>query len=280
MAFKHRYADGWYKNAAGIYVQNEPISAALVAAASVGDAVTVAADGTLECTTISGGGGGGGSAPLTPDTLPSSADAMDDEFDSGSSIDTGKWTAVNATNVTNSVASGALILSIAGANAAAQQRGYVQTLPGGASWTFQTKVMADGDVDTSSFEVGLWLRESGTGKLMNLNLGYSGGPLIWTSRWTAPGTFGATINTFDPTAAPTNAGLSPIRRAWYLRLALSGSNYLCQYSSNGRVWTTLSTVAKTTPFTTAADQVGIKCYNDAAGNSTPYGVFEHFRRIA
>lgn len=57
MAFKHRYADGWYKNAAGLYVQSEPISAALVAAASVGDAVTVAADGSLELTTPSGGAG-------------------------------------------------------------------------------------------------------------------------------------------------------------------------------------------------------------------------------
>jgi hypothetical protein len=279
MAFKHRYADGWYKNAAGLYVQMEPISAALVAAASVGDAVTVAADGTLECTTISGGGGGS-SAPLTPDTLPSSADAMDDEFDSGSTINTSLWTAVNATNLTDSIVQGALVLSIAGANAAVQQRGYVQTLPVAASWTFETKVMADGDVDTSSFEAGLWLRESGTGKLLSLHVGYSGGPLIWTSRWTAPGTFGATINTFDPTASPANAGLSPIRRAWYLRVSLSGSNYLCQYSPNGWVWTTLSTVALTTPFTTAADQVGIKCYNDAAGNSTPYGVFEHFRRIS
>lgn len=276
MSARHETDELWVKQDSGIWVPLHGITG--WAAAATNDLVAKGTGNTLTMVSPSAGSGSGGA--LTPDSPPSSADAMDDEFDTGSNIDTSLWTAQNATNLTDSIVSGALLLSIAGANAAVQQRGYVQTLPGGASWTFQTKVMVDGDVDTSSFEAGLWLVESGTGKILSLHLGYSGGPLIWTSRWTDAGTFGATINTVDPTATPTNAGLSPIRRAWYLRIALSGSNYLCQYSSNGRVWTTLSTVATTTPFTTAADQVGIKCYNDAAGNSTPYGVFEHFRRIA
>jgi hypothetical protein len=48
----------WYLNGAGLYVQAEPISAALVAAASTGQAVTKKAGGGLEMTTVSGGGSG------------------------------------------------------------------------------------------------------------------------------------------------------------------------------------------------------------------------------
>lgn len=269
MAFKHRYADGWYKNAAGLYVQSEPIDASLVAAASTGDVVTRKSDGTLYLAAPSGGSGGSGA--LTPDTPPDTPSAMDDEFDTGTAIDTGLWTARNVGSMTNSVERGALSLAIASGNAAVQQRGYEQTLPVASSWTFETKVTVDGDAGTSA-EAGLWLVESGTGKILSLHVGYSGGNLIWTSRWNSVSSFGATINTVTPDP-------SPIRYWWYLRLVLSGSSYLCQYSRLGRKFTTLSTVALTTPFTTAADRIGVKAYNDS-GSNNPIAVFEHFRRIA
>jgi hypothetical protein len=222
---------------------------------------------------VAAGGGGSGTAPLTPDSEPASPNAMDDEFDTGSTIDTGLWTANNATNLTNSVTGGALLLSITGANASVNQRGHYQALPGGASWEFETKVTVLGDADSNSFEAGIWLLESATGKILSLHVGWSAGPLIWTSRWTNVTTFGATINTVTP-------AVTPVQNPYYLRVELNGANYICKYSKTGHVWTTLSTVALTTPFTTAADRIGVKLYNDAAGNASAYGMFEHFRRIA
>jgi hypothetical protein len=216
---------------------------------------------------------GGTTSPLTPDTVPESPAAQDDEFDTGSAIDTGLWTAHNATNLTDSVRRGALLLSIAGANASVNQRGYYQALPAGAAWEFETKVTLLGDVDSTTFEAGLWLIESATGKILSLHVGYSAGVLIWTSRWTNVTTFGATINTVTPV-------VTPVQNPYYLRIELSGSNYLCKYSKTGHLWTTLSTVAKTTPFTTEADRIGLKLYNDGAWNADGYGMFEHFRRVA
>lgn len=87
MSHKLRYDEQWVKNAAGIYVQAEPISAALVAGAAEGDVVSVAADGTLECTTPSAGSG---AALASPDDPPASPNTEDDEFDS--STLNAKWT--------------------------------------------------------------------------------------------------------------------------------------------------------------------------------------------
>lgn len=70
-----RFDGNWIRNAADLYVLDEPIDRALVAAGSIGQSVTVKADGTLEITTVSGGGGGG--AVLFDSTLGSSAASID-----------------------------------------------------------------------------------------------------------------------------------------------------------------------------------------------------------
>lgn len=100
--------DGQYvKNAAGVWVPEEPISASLVAAAATNDIPRVKSDDTLEFATLTAGsnvtithgsgtitiastasGGGGGLA--SPDDPPGSPNTEDDEFNS--STLNGKWT--------------------------------------------------------------------------------------------------------------------------------------------------------------------------------------------
>lgn len=266
MAHKHRFDGAWFKNAAGVYVQGEPISAALVASASTGQVVAKKSDGTLELITASGGGGG----PITPDSTPDTPDAMDDEFDTGSAIDTGLWTGFNTTDLANSVNDGALVLGIS--TPAENIRGYLQTLPVASSWRFRLKVTADGVVRTNSSLAGIVLRESGTGKLLVFGSGYSGGDDLLIQRWTNVTTWGATLSTVSPVIGTEGI-------PYYLDIELSGSNYLCRYSYSGAHFTSHATVALTTPFTTAADEVGVFMYNNSASNNAR-GVFEFFRRIA
>jgi hypothetical protein len=77
MTFRARRESQYVKNAAGLYVLEEPISAALVAGASAGDVVSVAADGTLELTTPLGGVGSGATVLYDSGALASAANSID-----------------------------------------------------------------------------------------------------------------------------------------------------------------------------------------------------------
>lgn len=86
-----------------------------------------------------GTGGGTTGANITPDTHPTSATAWDDEFESGSSINTGLWTAVNpgGTSLATTVSQGALqTVVLTGSSTAGA--GFEQAVPGG-TWEFTWK---------------------------------------------------------------------------------------------------------------------------------------------
>lgn len=83
------------------------------------------------------GGGGGGSANVNADTHPSSPDAADDEFETGSSIDGSKWTAFSLSTGSAVVAQGALIFKPALTNSR-NVGGYTQPVSG--SWGYTCKL--------------------------------------------------------------------------------------------------------------------------------------------
>ena len=138
MSHRLRYDAQWVKNAAGVYVQAEPISAALMASASTDQVVAKKSDGTLYLKTVSDGGGS------TPDwvigdprTPPASPNAKDDEFP-GSSLDA-KWTQVNLTGVTLAVAHERLSLTVPASAGAFNLRSIQQAVPA-TPWKAETRL--------------------------------------------------------------------------------------------------------------------------------------------
>lgn len=88
MSHKLRYDGPWVKNAAGVYVQPEPISAALTASATEDQVVARKADGTLYFITPSGGGGGVSAPTLRESSiLSSSSNSYNVSFPTGAAAD-------------------------------------------------------------------------------------------------------------------------------------------------------------------------------------------------
>jgi hypothetical protein len=103
---------------------------------------------------------------------------------------------------------------------------------------------------------GVMMRESGTGKLVTWELQHqlsTGLVTMIRKRWTNATTF---VSAIDNTT-PINEW-KPI----FLRIEYDGTNILYRYSKDLTNWRTVTSEAKTTPFTTAPDQCGVSWYAD------------------
>lgn len=127
----------------------------------------------------------------------------------------------------------------------------VMAIPGG-NWTATMHVGSwFVQPDPSHIGFGLVLAESGTAKLQTLMLLEStSANNIQTysiDNWTADGgTFSATTT--------RKIFLGPL---FWFRVVYDGTNYIWKISPDGKLWITLATLAKTSFFTTAANQIGI-----------------------
>lgn len=107
---------------------------------------------------------------VTPDTHPSSPTAWDDEFESGSSIDTAgtrfsganAWTLHSSSAVSWTVAQGSVVVSGASSPSAFA----MQPIPGG-SWEFTIKCSAAMNA-TSQYGIGLGVWNNSTGKMTHI----------------------------------------------------------------------------------------------------------------
>lgn len=130
-----------------------------------------------------------------------------------------------------------------------------------------TSTSSSGQVDP-----GVWMRESGTNKALMLTIGQSTrsgnysnvvGVQLWTNS--------TTRSTFQTTLAQPMDG-KPMRG----RLRVSGTNVLAEVSIDGGAsWIQIYTIAKTSAFTTAADEYGPAVVQITQASSTLYVNYSH-----
>jgi hypothetical protein len=242
------------------------VMGATVSEASAGHAVI-----ELETPSEIASGGGGN---VTPDSHPASPSAMNDEFEE-TEVDMSTWGWVNQNGATAVTANGSLVMT--GELTNTSTRGMemlLQDLPGEDA-TFLIKIAFA--VATSNNGGGLCLRESATGKLMRFGSAFFGSPYFDVSSYTNPSTNNAAI---DQYAWPYWV-LYGLTEWLYFQIEISGTSILLSVSHTGLPGSfhLVTTVAFTTPFTTAPDQIGYFVESFSAASQA--AVFsDYFRRTA
>jgi hypothetical protein len=192
--------------------------------------ITVNAKGQLTAAS-NGSGGGGSTANITADTHPSSPSAWDDEFESGTSINTTLWSAFNLGTGTAPVSEGSCQF-IPQLRAAVNYTGYVQALPVSGSWTYVMKVSVLG-ANAASNLGGIMLATSSlaTGKIIVAGVSGNG---FTVQRATNSTTFSA--NAVNASAVFPTTGVSTTALATdsiYLSLSYNGTTLVWGCSSTG-----------------------------------------------
>lgn len=171
------------------------------------------------------------------------------------------WTAEN-TPTTTVVGDSRLWLTAA-ASASIQIRGYYAPLPSG-NWCYRMNVGLRPHInDTGQKSVGIYLRESATGKIEFWSIGYSGGAaLLWASKMTNATTHSAVRQT-----AALGNSLFPT----FLEIEYDGTNYTLRAGWADQPLQRFGvnyTFAKNNFFTTEADGIGVFAQNDSSVATT------------
>lgn len=206
-------------------------------------------------------GGGSGTAPY------------EDNFDSGSSIDTSgaryvganPWTLLNATGATNSVAGGVLTLTGPHVSLMSPVLAVQPLSAGNGAW--RTQQTAD-PVNDNYRGVGIVLRESSTGKQLCFGFGSDGVKRAEVRRMTS---FTNWTANYGSTSVGTLAS--------YFEVERSGTTWSYRYSSDGSSWTTLTSAAESADFTSAPDQIGLWSNGSETVGGTTAAVFERFWKV-
>lgn len=214
----------------------------LVPAPAAGDAAAnkfLSADGTFKVP----------SALPEVDVPPTSAGSLDDEFNTGSSIDTGRWTWANQASATAAIASG--ILTLTRSSSDNQCHLVVQSIPGGGvTWEVTAKAMFVMPTEGNYCTAGFVVRDSSGGRHQVLGLQYNSGPKWVVANYATLTTSGATSFQAGPATFTWNTG-------WlYLRLKDDTTNFILSVSREGAVWTQLASVGRTS-YVAAPNQVGL-----------------------
>lgn len=172
------------------------------------------------------GSGGATGVNITPDTHPTSPTAWDDEFETGSVINSGLWTLINnggATSVTTAVGGGGL-QSIVTNGSSNSGIFFYQAVPS-TPWEFTWKSYYGNFsiYNNSTYKGYYWGRNAG-----NLQLQSE--------------TRNPTNNTYSFNSTTATAGWSSIV-AVYLKVKNDGTNLTFSYSAGGLYFTVLSTQA-------------------------------------
>ncbi len=270
-----------YDAASGLFVPTTPRAANPMTAA--GDIITGGTSGAEQrlakgangevLTLVSGapawaaaGGGSSAVAPFDsthPDAVPSSPNALDDEFN-GNSLNTAtKWSWVNQQSTAAAVGNRHLTL-VYGSGGINQTCGVVQ----GISGAFKARCKVAVHSHMTAVQGGLWLRQSSDGKIVNFHLAAEGGFLI--GGFTTPATSSVT-SAYMSTTVP-----KPGQQV-YLEIEEDATNRHFRYSCTGADGTfyTLLSHAKATFLTTNEIGVSIRPFNGAV-----LAAFEWFRRIS
>jgi hypothetical protein len=218
------------------------------------------------------------------DKQPASPNVANDEFNVGSSIDTGgtrfasatPWNkSQNVTGLSNTVGYDMLTLyGATGLGTYPSFGGYGQVLAAGTC-TYQAKGRATGAIGTAgSIEFGFGLRESATSKceFFVCALFGSAGGVLGINMQSVSGT--SFTGGFAGIVGPTYFGAIPM----YLQFARTATNIVYSWSLDGNVWTQFDSHALTTHFTATPNEIYAVAAQNAAG---AFAVsFDWFRRIA
>lgn len=241
--------------------------------------LTVNAEGIVTAV-ANGSGGGGGSANITPDTHPTSPTTWDDEFETGTTINTTSlWTPFGLLTGTGPLSQGSLIFNPALNGGSRNYGGYGQVVPSGA-WAFTAKMTTFNFAGGAAG--GLFVATSSGVSGHILHFGFTGNGANWVAqRLSNNTTFSA--NVVGPaTMWNTNnvaGGGSP--EWYYLQLAYDGTtnlNLLTSYS--GIAGTFVQQYTETTAaFLGTPGIIGIGCDNESATVQSVL-IADWFRRTA
>jgi hypothetical protein len=211
--------------------------------------------------------GGSGTAPY------------EDNFDSGSSIDTtgarytgaNPWTLLNDSGATATVGSDQLTM-VCPYSGAMSPFLAVQTLSAGdGAWRTQ---MSSANVGANYRGMGLVLRESATGKMLSFGFA-SDGPIKAQVR-RMPNPNNTTFTTW--TANYGNTSVADFNG--YLEVERTTTSWAFRYSEDGSSWTTLTSgIAETTDFTTGPHQIGLWVAGSQTIGSGTTTIFERFWKV-
>lgn len=209
-------------------------------------------------------------ANVTPDTHPSSPNAMDDEFEA-TSLDA-KWAWRNQGAATISFTKGAAVI-YAPNSASIQQRIIEQAAPAGA---FKIRCKVQQWLAAANYtRAGLFVLRTASSKMLAVDLAYSTGFKYEANSWNVAGAYIGSIGSAVDS-------LGDAYGFCYLEIEYDGSSvYSFRVSRSGYDGTFLDigTQAQATNLGGAADKVGIYVnVENSAGESR--GAFDWFRRVS
>lgn len=211
--------------------------------------------------------GGGGSVPLwvseNPDTVPGSANAMDDEFANSATLPGGGsalWTWVNQGSSTISINNSKLSVVTPFVNAQ-NTRGLVQNIPS-APWEFVTKMGINGPNSVSHQIIGLLLYD-GT-KVKTYGFGFSTTLRLRVDNWTNTGSFSSAPYTFDIPWTTNYIKIADDNTNWIFSTSQDGVNYYTRFSETRNTFLTPT-------------KVGLMWYYEQSAGSN-YHTADYFRR--
>jgi hypothetical protein len=245
------------------------------------DGVTLTPDLGANTLAISASGGGGA---VGPDTPPASPNAMDDEFSTGSVIDSAKWTlwtaCSNGTPVSEVVSNGAFIARLSGST---HMRCYSQPISGTA-WKFRCKFrMQDYATNTAAMDgwtqftrCGMFCGTNSDSKRIASILEYSSGHSVNHRRTTGTAYNSGTGNN----AAALNFAVLG-STGLYMEFELAAGTLYTRVSLSGHedTYAEIISSARNLHLGSDPDLIGIEYAPEGSGTPMAF-MFEWFRRIS
>lgn len=170
------------------------------------------------------------------------------------------WTAENIGSTTIDVSDGRAWLT-SPASASIQVRGYYQPVPSG-NWCIRMCLSCrPGVLTAGQRSVGMYLRDSSSGKLETWGIAYSttGATHLWSGKYTNATTYSATRNftVFGLTFLPS-----------FIEIEYDGTNYYLRFGLEDQPGYLFISFAKTDFLAAAADGIGIFTENDESDPNT------------
>lgn len=241
-----------------------------------GDDFTVSdLGGGVALVEYAGGGGGGGSAPISPDSHPSSPNAMDDEFEAGS-LD-GKWAFRNQGGLTAGFSDGCLVLNKP-QEAADAVRLVEQNCPAG-TWRFRAKTALYSSA--TNYQLGgMVLYNTSASRAVVFGIVYSGSFQIYADK--------RSLSTFSGSLFGTALGAATIIQnpeQWlYLEVEKNATHFILRVSTNGVKFRQVHTETLSTYIENSGtiDKIGLGILSNSTGGGTQACeyIVDWFRRMA